>query len=74
MFPRMKRNFIVIYRNGGFFEPENTLDMKRFILIFFVLLSQIFAQAAPKYYSGSLTLKNQKYLIEFVQNSFFCQI
>ena len=24
--------------------------------------------------SGSLTLKNQKYLIEFVQNSFFCQI
>ena len=23
---------------------------------------------------GSLTLKNQKYLIEFVQNSFFCQI
>ena len=33
------------------FEPENTLDMKRFILIFFVLLSQIFAQAAPKYYS-----------------------
>ena len=51
MFPRMKRNFIVIYRNGGFFEPENTLDMKRFILIFFVLLSQIFAQAAPKYYS-----------------------
>ena len=24
--------------------------------------------------TGSLTLKNQKYLIEFVQNSFFCQI